>query len=59
MIARRAANSRVSFEAYDAQRHNIEANLDAQRQMEAGKRIIQLTGEKWFCKRALARVTRR
>ena len=45
MIARRAAHSRVSFEAYDAQRSNIEANLDAQRQMEASKRIIQLTGE--------------
>ena len=29
MVARRAANSRVSFEEYDAQRSNIEANLDA------------------------------
>ena len=45
MVARRAANSRVSFAAYDAQRANIEANLDAQRQMEASKRIIQLTGQ--------------
>ena len=45
MITRRAAHSRVSFEAYDAQRANIEANLDAQRQMEASKRIIQLIGE--------------
>ena len=53
MIARRAANSRVSFEAYDAQRHNIEANLDAQRQMEASKRIIQLTGEKMALQESL------
>ena len=53
MIARRAANSRVSFEAYDAQRNNIEANLDAQRQMEAGKRIIQLTGEKMALQESL------
>ena len=45
MVARRAANSHVSFAAYDAQRANIEANLDAQRQMEASKRIIQLTGQ--------------
>ena len=45
MIARRAAHSRVTFQAYDAQRSNIEANLDAQRQMEASKRIIQLTGQ--------------
>ena len=51
IIARRAANSRVSFEAYDAQRYNIEANLDAQRQMEAGKRIIQLTGENGFARK--------
>ena len=53
MIARRAANSRVSFQAYDAQRHNIEANLDAQRQMEASKRIIQLTGEKMALQESL------
>ena len=53
IIARRAANSRVSFEAYDAQRHNIEANLDAQRQMEASKRIIQLTGEKMALQESL------
>ena len=46
MIARRAAHTRVNFGAYDRQRENIEANLDAQMKVTASKNIIQHTAER-------------
>ena len=38
MIARRAANTRVNFAAYDRERENIEAALDAQHKVQASKK---------------------
>ena len=46
MIARRAANTRVNFAAYDRERENIEAALDAQHKVTASKNIIQHTAER-------------
>ena len=46
MIARRAANTRVNFAAYDRERENIEGALDAQHKVTASKNIIQHTAER-------------
>ena len=46
MIARRAANTRVNFGAYDRERENIEVALDAQHKVQASKNIIQHTAER-------------
>ena len=46
MIARRVANTRVNFGAYDRERENIEAALDAQHKVTASKNIIQHTAER-------------
>ena len=46
MIARRAANTRVNFGAYDRERENIESALDAQHKVQASKNIIQHTAER-------------
>ena len=46
MIARRAANTHMNFGAYDRERENIEAALDAQHKVTASKNIIQHTAER-------------
>ena len=55
MIARRSAHTRVNFGAYDRQRENIEANLDAQMKVTASKNIIQHTGERMALQESLGR----
>ena len=55
MIARRAANTRVDFGAYDRERENIEAALDAQHKVTASKNIIQHTGERMALQESLGR----
>ena len=45
LIARRRANQRVNFEAYDAHKANIEALLSAQHGYSAQKDVLQYLAE--------------
>ena len=45
LIARRRANQRISFEAYDAHRANVEAMLSAQHGYSAQKDVLQYLAE--------------
>ena len=53
LIARRQSHTQMNFEAYDAQRENIEASLDNQIRYQTGKDLYAQTAEKLALQRSM------
>ena len=53
LIARRQSHTQMNFEAYDAQRDNIEASLDNQIRYQTGKDLYAQTAEKLALQRSM------
>ena len=53
LIARKAGHMQMNFEAYDAQRENIEASLDNQIRYQTGKDLYAQTAEKLALQRSM------